>query len=71
MIQSLLTGCGNTVSILKTGKKFRVFPEFEASLIVLGTALLLVKRRHDQGNSYKRAHLIGTCITFQRLRLEK
>jgi hypothetical protein len=33
----------------------------------LSNCFIAVKRHHDQGNSYKREHLIGACIEFQRL----
>jgi hypothetical protein len=30
---------------------------------------IAVKRHHDQGNSYKRTHLIGAGLQFQRFSL--
>lgn len=35
----------------------------------LGHCPVSVKRRHDQGKSYKRKHLIGACLQFQRFSL--
>lgn len=38
-------------------------------IMCLSHCSIAVKRHHDQGNSYKRKHLIGACIQFRRFSL--
>jgi hypothetical protein len=37
------------------------------NIVCLSSGFIAVNGHHDQGNSYKRKHLIGTGLQFQRL----